>query len=231
MTSFAFTPPPQASASILNSLKRFPVNRIYCVGRNYAAHIREMGFDPDREPPFFFQKPSDALVTSGNDVPYPLDTANLQHEIELVVAIGTGGENIAVDDALKHVWGYGVGIDLTRRDRQLEARDRGRPWEPGKAFDQSAPIAPLVPVEECGHVDKGRIWLTVNGETKQEADLRQLIWSTPEIIAALSRSCRLVAGDLIFTGTPEGVGPINPNDTVEGGVDGLPSVRLRITER
>lgn len=229
--SFVFPPQPQASAAIAKSAQRFPVNRIYCVGRNYAAHAREMGFDPDREAPFFFQKPANAIVPSGSDLPFPMNTGNLHHEIELVVAIGKGGRNIKAANALDHVWGYGVGVDLTRRDRQLEARDKGRPWDLGKAFDRSAPLAELTPASVSGHIGQGRIWLRVNGDIKQDADLKQMIWSTPEVVATLSESFELLPGDLIFTGTPEGVGPLREGDVVEGGVDGLPTLNFRIAKR
>jgi fumarylpyruvate hydrolase len=225
---FVFQPREQPAAHIAGTNELFPIHRIYCVGRNYAAHIREMGFDPEREPPFFFQKPADAYVPSGAAIPYPPDTANLQHEVELVIAIARGGSDIPVEKALEHVWGYAVGVDLTRRDRQIEARDRGRPWEVGKAFDRAAPMGELVSTQECGHVDRGRIWLSVNGQIRQDADVRQLIWSVPEIIAALSRSWELVAGDLIFSGTPEGVGAIVAGDTIECGVEGLPTLRFNI---
>ncbi len=226
--TYVFEPRPHPAAAIAGSDKLFPINRIYCVGRNYAAHIREMGFDPDREPPFFFQKPADAYVRSGASIPYPADTTNLQFEIELVAAIGKGGRDIALKDALNHVWGYAVGVDLTRRDRQFEARDRGRPWEPGKAFDRSAPMGELVSVDKCGHIERARISLSVNGEAKQDADVGQLIWSIPEVIAALSRSWELAPGDLIFSGTPEGVGTIKAGDKIEGNVEGLPPVSFTI---
>jgi fumarylpyruvate hydrolase len=228
--NFVFPPQPQASAAIAKSAQRFPVNRIYCVGRNYAAHVREMGFDPNHEAPFFFQKPANAVVGSGSDIPFPMNAENLHHEIELVVAIGKDGRNIKVENALDHVWGYGVGVDLTRRDRQLEARDKGRPWDLGKAFDRSAPLGELTPASVSGHIDTGRIWLRVNGEIRQDADLKQLIWSAPEVIATLSESFELLPGDLIFTGTPEGVGPLRAGDRVEGGIDGLPTLNFRITE-
>lgn len=229
MADYVFPPRPRPVAQVAGTSQQFPINRIHCVGRNYAAHIREMGFDPDREPPFFFQKPSDAYVASGAEIAYPPDTENLQFEIELVAAIGKGGRDIPVDEALDHIWGYAVGVDLTRRDRQLQARDRGRPWEPGKAFDKSAPMAPIVRATECGHLSRGRIWLTVNGATKQDADIGQLVWSVPEIVSTLSRSWELIPGDLIFSGTPEGVGPIQPGDHVEGGVDGLPPISFVIS--
>jgi len=180
-----------------------------------------MGKDPEREPPFFFTKPADAIVPNNATVPYPPRTNNLHHEIELVVAIGKAGRNIAVADALDYVYGYAVGNDLTRRDLQLEARDKGRPWDTGKAFDKSAPITAIVPVAQCGHISKGRIWLKVNGETRQDADVSELIWNVPEVIAELSTLFTLAPGDLIFTGTPAGVGALKVGDRVEGGIDGL----------
>jgi len=218
--SYVFPPPAAVSVEVKGRSERFPVNRIYCVGRNYAAHAREMGKDPDREPPFFFTKPANALVPNNATIPYPPRTANLQHEIELVIAIGKGGKDIAVGSALAHVFGYAVGNDLTRRDLQFAARDAGRPWDTGKAFDRSAPITAIQPAEGKGF-EKGSIWLKVNGETKQQADVADLIWDVPEIIAELSTLFELAPGDLIFTGTPAGVGAIKSGDRVEGGIDGL----------
>jgi fumarylpyruvate hydrolase len=229
--SYVFPQFPLPSVAVAGTVARFPVRRIYCVGRNYADHIREMGFDPDREPPFFFNKPADAIVASGSTLPYPLATENYAYEIELVVAIGKAGTNIPREAALEHVFGYAVGLDMTRRDLQLAARDRGRPWEPGKAFDCSAPITAIHPVAEIGHPDAGRIWLAVNGETRQDADLRQLVWSIPEQIACLSRLYALQPGDLIFSGTPAGVGPVNPGDRVTGGVDKVGEIEIRIGTR
>ncbi len=227
-TALAFPPSPQPTAEIAGRSERFPVNRIYCVGRNYAAHIREMGFDPDREPPFFFLKPADALVPQASSIAYPAETSDFQHEVELVIAIGKGGADIPVERALDHVFGYGVGLDLTRRDLQVEARNRGRPWEAGKSFDHSAPLAPLHPAAEVGHLSRGRIWLTVNGEVRQQGDIGQMIWSVPETVSALSRLWELQPGDLIYSGTPEGVGPLARGDVVAGGVDGLSELRVRI---
>jgi fumarylpyruvate hydrolase len=210
---------------VAGSADRFPVRRIYCVGRNYAAHAREMGSDPDREPPFFFCKPADAIVPavpgSMTDVAYPPETANYHHEVELVVAIGKRGRNIAGSEANSHVWGYAVGFDMTRRDLQFALRDKGRPWELGKAVDHSAPIAPIVSASRSGHPTGGRIWLTLNGKIRQEGDLGDLIWSVPETIAHLSKYFELLPGDLIFTGTPEGVGPVVKGDCVTGGIDGV----------
>lgn len=227
--TYVFPPQPQASAAIHGASDRFPVNRIHCVGRNYAAHVREMGFDPNREPPFFFQKPADAIVPTGSTIPYPRMSENVHHEIELVVAIGKASvTEIPVEEALDYVWGYATGVDLTRRDLQLIARDNGRPWEPGKAFDRSAPMGPLVPVSKCGHLEGAKVWLTVNGETRQSTTLEYLIWSVAEVVSFLSRGWELVPGDLIFTGTPEGVGPVVRGDKVEGGIEGLPGVEFTI---
>ena len=226
--TFIIDPPPQVSVAVRGSDSRFPVRRVYCVGRNYEAHAREMGKDPTREPPFIFQKPADAVIEGGSVIAYPPQTGNFHHEIELVVAIARGGRNIGVDRANEHVFGYAVGIDLTRRDLQLAARDAGRPWEWGKAFDHSAPCAPIVRAAEIGHPSKGRIWLSVNGTVKQDADISQLIWSVPEVIAFVSASMALAPGDLIFTGTPAGVGPLVVGDVVEGGVDGIGTIGLRI---
>jgi fumarylpyruvate hydrolase len=230
--NYVFPPAPIPTAPVAGSADGFPVRRIYCVGRNYAAHAREMGSDPDRDPPFFFCKPADAVVPvlpgTTVDLPYPSQTANYHHEVELVVAIGKRGRDIAAADAGSHVWGYTVGFDMTRRDLQFALRDKGRPWELGKAFDQSAPIAPLVPVSRCGHPATGRIWLEVNGKLKQQGDLADLIWSVPETIAHLSKYFELVPGDLIFTGTPEGVGPVVKGDLVTGGIDAIGELSIRI---
>jgi fumarylpyruvate hydrolase len=225
---FVFDPAPQISAAVAGQQARFPVRRIYCVGRNYAAHIREMGFDPARTPPFFFMKPTDALVASGEAVPYPRDTRDFQYEIELVVAIGRGGSEIPVEKALDHVFGYAVGIDLTRRDRQLEMREAGRSWEIGKAFDASAPMAALHRATDVGHLDRGEIWLKVNGDARQRADIGQMIWSVAEVIAVLSKSWDLAPGDLIFTGTPDGIGPVVRGDTITGGIEGLTNIEVPI---
>ncbi|HRP11383.1 MAG TPA: fumarylacetoacetate hydrolase family protein [Terricaulis sp.] len=224
--SYVIDPPPQPSVAIAGSAARFPVRRIFCVGRNYADHVREMGGDAKSEPPIFFTKPADALAESGAAIAYPQNTSDLHHEIELVVALGKAGREIAADAALAHVWGYGAGVDLTRRDRQGEMKKAGAPWDIGKAFDQSAPMGALIPAGS--HPTQGRIWLSVNGAVKQEGDLRQLIWSVPEIITALSRSWELRPGDLIFTGTPAGVGPLQRGDVVEGGVEGVGEVRFSI---
>jgi fumarylpyruvate hydrolase len=227
-TQYVIEPVALPSLSVAGDTRRFAVNRIYCVGRNYADHAREMGHDPDREPPFFFMKPASAIVTDGANMQYPSLSNDVHHEIEMVVAIGKGGANIAADKALDHVYGYGVGLDMTRRDLQGEAKKMGRPWDTGKAFDQSAPCSALVPVAQCGHPSKGSIRLMVNGEVRQEGDLNQLIWNVPDTIAYLSTLFTLQAGDLIFSGTPAGVGPIKKGDVLEGEVAGLPVLKTRI---
>lgn len=231
MPDFCFAPQPQPSIGIVDSKERFPVRRIFCVGRNYAAHAREMGKDPDREPPFFFMKPADAVIDDCGPVPYPPLTKNLHHEIELVVAIGQGGEDIPVDKALGHVWGYGVGVDLTRRDLQDEAKKASRPWDWSKGFDNSAVCAALYPAAAVGSPAKGRIWLSVNGETRQDGDLDELIWPVADTIAFASQSMKLERGDLIFTGTPAGVGALQPGDKVDGGIEGLGGIRFSISPR
>src|SRR6185436_3386306 len=217
-TSYVFPPTETLSVEIEGGRERFAVHRIYCVGRNCEAHAREMGKDPTREPPFFFTKPADAIVPNHATIPYPSRTNNLHHEIELVLAIGKPGRDIAADAALEHVFGYAVGNDLTRRDLQFEARDKGRPWDTGKAFDRSAAITAIRPVSVGGHVLRGRIWLSVNGKVRQDADVSDLIWSVPELVAELSTLFELRAGDLIYTGTPAGVGPVISGDGMEGGV-------------
>ena len=219
--AFVVPVPARPSVAVAGTDARFPVRRIYCVGRNYREHVREMGGDPAREPPVFFCKPADAVVPSGEDVPYPPRTSNLHHEIELVVAIGRGGRDIPAAQALTHVFGYAVGNDLTRRDLQAEARKRGAPWDMAKGFDAAAPVTPIRPAAETGHVSRGRIWLAVNGELRQQADVADMIWSVAEIVAELSGYCALAPGDLIFTGTPAGVGPLVAGDRVEAGVEGV----------
>lgn len=226
--NYVIDPPAPPSLPVEGEGGRFPIRRVYCIGRNYAEHAREMGHDPDREPPFFFMKPADAILPAGADFPYPPGTIDVHHEIELVVALRSGGREIAESDALAHVYGYAVGLDMTRRDLQGEAKKLGRPWEVGKGFDQSAPCAPLQPASRIGHPSKGRIWLKVNGEGKQEGDLADLIWSIPEMIAYLSRLFELKAGDLIMTGTPAGVGPVKRGDVLEGGVDGVGTIRCKV---
>lgn len=226
--TYVFPPAPQATIAVDGTDDRLPVRRIFCVGRNYAAHAREMGKDPDRDPPFFFTKPADAVVDSGETVAYPPETENFHYEAELVVVIGSGGKNITEADSLTHVWGYAVGNDLTRRDLQLVAREQGRPWDWGKAFDRSAVIGPVFPVAKVGHPSSGSIKLTVNGETKQDADLNELIWSVPEIISILSHSIALAPGDLIMTGTPAGVGPLVEGDVCVVSIEGLGSIETPI---
>ena len=229
--SYAIQPVAQTSLTIDGSEDRFPVRRIYCVGRNYRAHAIEMGSDPDRELPFFFMKPADAIVENGSTIPYPTQTKNLHHEIELVVAIGARGSDINMESALNHVWGYGVGIDLTRRDIQNEAKKLGRPWDMGKGFDRSAPCTSLRPVSEVGHPDteeNRKIWIKVNGEIRQESTLNLHIWSTAETISYLSSLVELKPGDLIFMGTPEGVNAVNSGDILEGHIDGVGDLTLNI---
>jgi fumarylpyruvate hydrolase len=219
--NFAIDFPGTPLLPVAESNKSFPVGRIYCVGRNYAEHAREMGHDPDREPPFFFMKPADAIVQNAVTLPFPQATKDLHHEIEMVVAIGKGGADIPEERALDHIFGYGVGLDMTRRDLQGEAKKMGRPWEMGKAFDNSAPCTALKPVSMVGHPAKGAIWLKVNGEVKQKGDLSEMIWNVPEMISYLSRLITLRAGDVIYSGTPAGVGPVQRGDKLEGHVDGV----------
>ena len=230
--SYVIKPPVQAAVPVAGSPDLFPVRRVYCVGRNNAAHAREMGFDPERDPPFFFAKPADAVVPvpSGTvaDIPYPPCTDNYHHEIELVVAIGRRGADIEVGRALEHVWGYAVGLDMTRRDLQFALRDKGRPWELGKAFDASAPMGPLAPAGTVPEIGQAAIWLTVNGEPRQRSSIGHLIWSVSETIAYLSKYFTLEPGDLIFTGTPEGVGQVKRGDRLTGGIDGLGELSVRI---
>lgn len=228
MTHYVFSNFHWPGVPVAGSDQTYPVRRIYLVGRNYAAHAREMGHDPTRELPFFFQKPSDAVLPNGADFPYPPMSKNVHHEIELIVALALGGRDIALEDALDHVYGYAVGVDITRRDLQQEMKQKGRPWEAGKAFDHSAPMSAIVPADSIGHPQQGRIWISVNDEIRQDGNLNQLIWSVPEIIATLSTLFKLSAGDLIFTGTPAGVGPIQIGDQVRGGVDGVGEVRFRV---
>ena len=224
---FIVPPAPQTVLSVVGEEAVFPVRRVYCVGQNYAAHIAEMGGD-GREPPFFFAKPADALVPGGGDVAYPSRTDKLQHEVELVVAIGKGGFNISAEKALEHVFGYAVGIDLTRRDLQAQLKEKGRSWEMGKAFDQSGPVSALQPVARIGHIDHGSIWLKVNGAIKQDSDVDQMTWNVAEIIANLSTYMALAAGDLIFTGTPAGVSTIVRGDVLTCGIDGVGELEIRM---
>lgn len=227
MSDFVIAPPKVATLPIKGSDALFPVRRVYCIGRNYAAHAVEMGHDPDKEPPFFFQKNPNNLNSSGT-FPYPDHSSDVHHEIELAVALKSGGRGISVDAALDHVYGYAVSLDMTRRDLQGQAKKMGRPWEIGKAFEDSAPTNPLVPVSDCGHLSDGAITLTVNGETRQEGNLNQMIWKIPEMISYLSDYFELAAGDVIQTGTPAGVGPVQRGDVMEGQVEGLPPLIVRV---
>lgn len=223
--------PQQASLPIVGKEQRFPVHRIYCVGRNFAAHSVEMGHDPHKEPPFFFQKSPTTLVTDGGDFQYPTATQEVHHEVELVVALAKGGEDIPVDEALEHVYGYAVGLDMTRRDIQAEMKKMGRPWDTAKSFEGAAPCGAIRQTAEIGHPDKAKIWLKINGELKQEGYLDQMIWKVPEIIAQLSRLFRLQPGDLIMTGTPSGVGPVSIGDTLEGRVEGVGELMTKVIGR
>ena len=227
-TRFVIPAPPVVALPVVGEAGLFPVRRVYCVGRNYAEHAREMGHDPDREEPFFFTKPADALATDGR-FPYPPATKDVHHEIELVVALGKGGRDIPVDKALDCVWGYAVGLDMTRRDLQAVAKKAGRPWEVAKAFDASAPISPLVPAAKAGHLTSGAIWLDVNGERRQTGDLGQLIWKIDETISYLSGLFELAPGDLIFTGTPAGVAAVQRGDRLHGHVDGVGELKVEVT--
>ena len=224
--SFAIPAPPPVTLPIDGTDALFPVVRVFCVGRNYAEHAVEMGHDPDREPPFFFMKPAVAVVPGGGRLPFPPATDDLHHEIELVVALRSGGADIPVEQALERVFGYAVGLDMTRRDLQAQAKEMGRPWDMGKGFDRSAPIAALRPAEAIGHPDAGAIWLRVNGEPRQEGDLAQQIWKVPETIAFLSTLVELRPGDLIMTGTPKGVGRVVPGDRLEGHIDGVGELQV-----
>ena len=228
---YAVKAPPIHSLAVAGREERFPINRVFCAGRNYAAHAREMGKDPDRDPPFFFMKPANAVIQAGLteiSVPYPPMTKNFHHEIELVVMIGNGGKDIPVDRALEHVYGYAVGLDMTRRDLQLEARDKGRPWEFGKSFATSAPIGLVRRADDIGHPVEGVISVTVNGTTKQSSDISKLIWSVPECVAYLSQYETLEPGDIIMTGTPEGVNAVVPGDVMVGAIAGLDSIVVRV---
>jgi fumarylpyruvate hydrolase len=227
-SNYLFAPPETISVGIKGESKRFPVRRIYCVGRNYAEHTREMGHDPDRELPFFFNKNPDNLILNNGDFPYPSMTKDVHHEIEMVIAIGTGGVDIPQAKALDHVYGYALGLDMTRRDLQGEAKKTGRPWEIGKAFEHSAPMGEIVPASVVGHLNKGAITLKVNGTIRQQSDLSQLIWNVPEIIAHLSSIFELKAGDLIMTGTPAGVAAVKPGDVMEGHCEGLGSITTKV---
>ncbi|MEC8622053.1 MAG: fumarylacetoacetate hydrolase family protein [Pseudomonadota bacterium] len=215
------------SLPVVDNEDRFPVRRIYCIGRNYAEHAKEMGMD-ERDPPFFFMKPTDAIVQNGAKIPYPPQTKNYHYEGELVVAIGGSASSISVADANNCIYGYGVGLDMTRRDVQIAAREMGRPWDMGKGFDNSAPCSEILPVTKIGHPEEGRIHLAVNGETKQDADIKDMIWNVPESISYLSGLVTLEAGDLIMTGTPAGVGPVISGDTMVVSVEGVTELTCTI---
>jgi fumarylpyruvate hydrolase len=225
---YVFAPAPVPALPVRGSDKLFPVHRIYCVGRNYAEHAIEMGHDPNREAPFFFQKNPDTLVKNGDEFPYPDASKDVHHELEMVVALKSGGKNIPVESALNHVFGYAVGLDMTRRDLQGEAKKAGRPWEVGKAFEAAAPCSEIASAAEIGHPAKGAVWLKVNGETRQKGDLDQLIWKVPEMISYLSGLFELKAGDLIYSGTPAGVGPVKRGDALHGGVDGVGELKITV---
>jgi fumarylpyruvate hydrolase len=227
-TSYAFAPPARVSVAVSGSDDRFPVRRILCVGRNYADHVREMGGDPKSEPPIFFTKPADAIVASGSVVPYPPQTGNLHHEVELVVALHRASVNVTAEQALQHVFGYAVGNDLTRRDLQNNARDKRLPWDMSKGFDASAQIGSIMPADRFGAPRDQRIWLKVNGESRQQSTLAGMIWSVPEILATLSTFIALQPGDLIYTGTPDGVSALQRGDQVTAGIDGLEELEFRI---
>ncbi|MCF8467558.1 MAG: fumarylacetoacetate hydrolase family protein [Sneathiella sp.] len=226
--NYVFQPHAIPSVAVKGTAKRFPVRRIFCVGRNYAEHAREMGGDPDREPPFFFTKPADAVVDTDMEIAFPKLTKDLHHEMELVVAIGKQGESIPGEKAKEHIFGYAAGIDLTRRDLQAAAKAKGRPWDSGKAFDQSAPCAAITPAAEAKNIGGAKIWLTVNGETRQSATIADLIWSIDEVISVLSEAFTLEPGDLIYTGTPAGVDPLKRGDDVVGHIEGLEPIHIKL---
>lgn len=227
MNPFAFSAPTHHSLSVLGEEHRFPVRRVYCIGRNYAAHSIEMGGNPDREAPFFFQKNADNLDQSGR-FPYPSETEDVHHEVEMVVALGSGGTNIAVEDALSHVYGYGIGLDMTRRDLQNVMKEARRPWEIAKAFEHSAPVSDIVPVASCGHPDNAPICLLVNGEERQTGNTNQMIWKVPEMIAYLSRFYTIAQGDVIMTGTPAGVGPVVRGDVMIASLKGVGELEVAV---
>jgi fumarylpyruvate hydrolase len=226
--AYVIAPPPVIALPIRDSADLFPVHRIFCVGRNYAEHAREMGHDPDREPPFFFTKPPGAVIAGGGVFPYPTQSQNVHHELELVVALREGGSEIALERALDHVFGYAVGLDMTRRDRQEEARKMGRPWDTAKAFDHSAPCSAVVPASAIGHPAEGRVRLELNGQLRQDGDLAQMVWKTPEVIACLSGLFTLAPGDLIFTGTPAGVSAVQRGDRLDGRIEGVGELRVEV---
>lgn len=225
---YVFAPAPTPTIPVAGSDKLFPVRRIYCVGRNFAEHAIEMGHDPDREPPFFFQKNPDAIVPPGGDFPYPTESSDVHHEIELVVALKSGGTDIPLDKALDCVFGYGVGLDMTRRDLQAVSKKMGRPWETAKSFEASAPCSALHPVSEVGHPAEGSVEVEVNGETRQRGDLNQMIWKVPEMISYLSRLFELQPGDVIFAGTPAGVSPVVRGDLITGRVAGVAEISVKV---
>jgi len=225
---YVITPEPLPALPVAGTADLFPVNRIFCVGRNYADHAREMGHDPDREPPFFFLKPGGALLPQGRDFPYPSSSHDVHYEFELVAAIGKGGADIRVEDALSHIYGYAVGLDMTRRDLQLQAQKLARPWDVGKGFDFSAPCSGVTPASKMGHPKKGPIWLERNGKRVQSSDLSALIWNVPEIISQLSTLFKLTPGDLVFTGTPAGVGPVQRGDELHGFIEGVGELTVRV---
>ena len=227
MPDLVIDPPRMPTLPVAGSDARFPVRRVYCIGRNYAAHTIEMGGDPDREPPFFFQKNPDNLDPSG-EFPYPVRSSDVHHELEMLVALKSGGTDIPVEGALEHVYGYAVCLDMTRRDLQRQAKEMRRPWEIGKAFERSAPTGPLVPAERIGHPDKGAVSLTVNGETRQTGDLDQMIWKVPEMISYLSDYYELAAGDVILSGTPSGVAAVSKGDTMEASIDGVGTLKVAV---
>ncbi len=226
--NYVIPAPPLPTLGVRGTTGLFPIHRIYCVGRNYAAHAREMGHVPEREPPFFFQKNPDSIVPSGGRFPYPGHSQDVHHELEMVVALGGGGRDLAVDQALDCVFGYAVGLDMTRRDLQAQMKQMGRPWEIGKAFEFAAPCSDIVPATECGHPRSGAVWLKVNGELRQRGDLRQMIWSVPEMISYLSALFTLAPGDLIFSGTPAGVAAVRRGDVLHGGVDGIGELKISV---
>lgn len=229
MNNYLFDPE-ITTVAIAASNQRFPARRVYCVGRNYADHAREMGHDPDREPPFFFTKHPDSLLPSGCDLPYPPGSQDVHHEIEMVVAIQTGGKNIEVSEALNHVYGYAIGLDMTRRDLQAHAKKNGHPWATAKGFDHAAPISPIVPATKIGHPAQGKIHLTVNDLTRQTGDLADMIWTVPEIISYLSNLFELKAGDLIFTGTPAGVSAVQVGDQIKGTIESIGEIQIQVVE-
>jgi len=226
--AYVITPQPVPALPVSGTADLFPVNRIFCVGRNYADHAREMGHDPNREAPFFFLKPGQALLPEGHDFPYPAASNDVHYEFELVAAIGRGGTGIRVEDALKHIYGYALGLDMTRRDLQLQAQKMARPWDAGKAFDLSAPCSAVAAASKIGHPKKGPIWLERNGKRVQSSDLSALIWNVPEIIAQLSKLFSLTPGDLVFTGTPAGVGPVQRGDILHGFIEGVGELTVRV---